>query len=541
MRTLLALSLLLAGCTGSGTLDTDPTPAPDEDPTPPPGCGETEELTPGRVLTTSGVVQGTDDGSITSFLGVPFAEAPVGDLRFAEPEPYDCREGVLVADAFAPVCPQADDDGVFDGDEDCLYLNVWTPSGALSDGAPRPVLFFVHGGGHVAGSTSNEVSGVSIYDGQALAEAQDVVVVTTAYRLGALGFLAHRALADSDDAVSGNLGTRDQQVSLRWVQDNIAGFGGDPERVLLFGESAGAVETCAHLASPGSAGLFSAALMESGGCTAKTEEDAFAQGAERVELLGCTGDDVLGCLRAASVEDLVSLNEAPFDDGVFNGNGFGLTVDGDVLPAAPLAVVRAGEHNRVPFAIGANSDEQSRGVPPGLPTAAQYPTALQSLFGPLAETVEEAYPLSDFDSAHDAYVAILTDAQFVCPSRRIARTVRDAQDEPVFRYFFSRAPAGPAGQLYGAWHGLELLYVFAQLDAMEDAGLYTPEPADHAVSDAMGTAWANLAADGDPGPSWPEWDGDEQILEFGDVVQATDDVRVERCDLWDDLATLLGG
>jgi len=547
------LSLLLLACPGGGTLgddddvsgddddvvgDDDDATGDDDDSTSP--CGDGIELTAGRVLTTGGVLEGTSFDGGWSWLGVPYVEPTLGDARFLPPPEISCAEDVVTAGSFGPKCPQPDEDGAVEGDEDCLHLNVWAPDGATQ----APVLFFVHGGGNVAGSTTQGGDTYMLYGGAELAERFGVVVVTVNYRLGALGFLAHEALT-AEQGQSGNYGLMDQQAALEWVQSNIGAFGGDPDRVLLFGESAGAVNTCMHVTSPGSEGLFSAAIMQSGSCGAASLQNAEATGAEHVDEVGCEdAEDVLACLRGLGASALAELSVSPVGGGLVTGGGFGPTVDGAVLVEPPLLRIEAGRHNAVPFVIGSNADETGIFTPVGTPTAAQYPTWVQATFGVLADAVLAEYPVTDYASARWAWIALTTDAQFVCPTRIIARTVAEAQTEPVWRYFFSRVPPGVAGNLYGAWHGLELGYVFGKVDAIVAETGWQAEVADHEIEDAMGRYWTNLALEGDVNgpdsksgpPTWPQYDVDvDATLEIGDPITPVDGVRTDKCDFWEDL------
>lgn len=541
----LALLIVVAACSGStaskgdepSAVDTDTDTIP-EDTGSGDGCLGDRALEPGQVLTTGGVLAGTETDQGWAFLGVPYAEPPVGPERLRPPQPYACRPGeVVAASSLPPVCPQVDEEsGAFEGEEDCLQLNVWTTG--LEAGAARPVLVFIHGGGNVAGSTS-EGSDYGLYDGARLAAHNDAVVVTLQYRVGALGFLAHAGVAEAAGTTPGNLGLRDQQLALRWVQDNIAAFGGDPERVLLFGESAGAVNTCMQLGSAGAAGLFSAALIQSGACTARPLDDALAEGDAHVEALGCDGaddDDVLACLQALPVEDIAQLSGDPISAAGIPDSPFGPTIDGDVLVEDPDDAIEAGRHNAVPVVLGSNSDEASQWVPLAV-TEAQYTAMVELYMGALADRVLELYSVEEYGSARKAWIALVSDISFSCNARRLAQRLSESQDAPVWRYWFSKVPTGVSGQLYGAWHGLELVYVFQAIDGISDLNDYTPDAADFAIEATMGSAWGSLAATGDPNGdlpvSWPAYSSDsEQVLELGDKIAVIDAPRAEMCDFW---------
>lgn len=522
--------LLLLACS-SPNPDSKPV---EEDPV---ECNADVAAADGLLRATTGAYQGINVGDTRAWLGIPFAEPPTGDRRFAPPAPHACVDGVVDASSFGPVCPQWDAERTeILGDEDCLLLNVWAPPDA--EGAP--VLVFLHGGGNVAGSTSEVTSDVSLYDGAELAARTGAVVVTAAYRLGALGFLAHADLA-ADDGTTGNWALLDQIEALRWVQANIAGVGGDPAQVLVFGESAGALDTCALYTSPAAAGLFSAALMQSGACSATALPEAQSVGREKATALGCTGDEVAPCLRGLDYTELAALSEDPISDlGVPGAGDFSPTIDGVVLPDDPYTILLAGGQNDVPFVIGSNAQETGQWAP--TMTDEEYEALVKSLAGFRADEILALYPVEDFDSARYAWIEITTDASFVCPTRRIARAAAGSQTSPVWRYWFTRVPNGAAGRLYGAWHGLELIYVFQNLDATVEATGYDAEDADYAIEAAMGASWAALAATGSPDDptlpeAWPVYDPEtDPYLEFGATIAAGEGVRTERCDFWDELA-----
>jgi para-nitrobenzyl esterase len=494
----------------------------------------------GQVSTTSGLAQGVLLGDVVAFLGLPYAAPPVGELRWRPPAPAPSWAGVRRATAFASPCPQIGAGGAVVGAEDCLYLNVWVPSPAPAN-ARLPVLFFIHGGGNVQGAASEQLAdGSYLYDGAELAAARQAVVVTISYRLGALGFLALPALAaESPHGSSGNYGLLDQVAALEWVRANIASFGGDPARVLAFGESAGALDTCMLLASPLAAGLFSSALMESGACVAMRDADARAFGSQVVAACGCSGaGDVAACLRSLSATAVVAALPQPIDLAGKQG-GYQPSVDGWVLPEAPLAAIAAGRHNRVPVVVGANSDETSRAVAPM--TQTQYEQSVLALAGGsqlLADLILAEYPVAEYGSQRAAYVALTSDAKFVCSARIAARTLSSAQSQPVFRYFFTHPYSnGTAGlKLLGAYHGAELSYVFGDLGL---AG-YVPTAGETALSAAIQGYWSRLAGTGDPNGEgavvWPTYDAaTDPFLQLDDPIAAGKGVRSRQCDFWESL------
>jgi para-nitrobenzyl esterase len=451
---------------------------------------------PDVVATEGGLLHGLTVGDTVGFLGIPCAAPPLGSLRWRPPAGVKPWSGVREARAFAPPCPQLDDAGSVVGEEDCLYLNVWAPVDAVASAA-LPVLFFIHGGGHVQGSTSSQLAdGTYLYDGAGLAARARAVVVTSAYRLGVLGFLNHPALAaESGEGSSGNYGIRDLAAALGWVQRNISHFGGDPSRVLLFEESAGAVETCMLLVSPLATGRFSAALMQSGGCSARSRPEAEAFGEQLVGAALCAGAaDVPVCLRGLPAATLV--HAIPATASVVGAqSGYQPSVDGAVIPEPPMERLEAGRHNHVPLVVGANADETGRSVPLVM-TEAEYEAAVRALLGgnqALTSLVLSRYPVSAYGgSARRAYVAVTSDSKFICTARRVARGAAHGQSEPVFRYFFTHPFSNGSTLLrtFGAYHGIELMYVFDRLGALG----YSPTVGEVGLGEALIAYWRNLAA-----------------------------------------------
>jgi para-nitrobenzyl esterase len=481
----------------------------------------------GAVMTESGAVTGGAKGGITVFRGVPFAAPPTGALRFRPPAPAAPWSGARSVTSFGPVCPQLDDDGRVTGSEDCLTLSVWAP--ATRPAEPLPVLFFIHGGGNVQGASS-----VEFYDGTLFASKGRAVVVTVNYRLSTFGWLVQPFLsAESKRGVSGNYGTFDQLAALRWVKRNVAAFGGDPSRVTIFGESAGGVNVCSLVASPLGKGLFSGGIMQSGGCIEKSHAEFQAFGDTVTEAAGCSrAADPAACLRAVPFGELL-LAVPPLVSVVSStGQLWGPAVDGFVLHESPDLVLARGGQNKVPFVVGANADETGKAVPL-ISTEAEYRALVAAQYGGLAPYVLAKYPASAYDTPRDAYVAVTTDARFVCLSRRYARAAATGGSPKVFRYLFSY----PANRLFGAIHGIEIPFVFGSFDAVP--GL-TPTPEAFVLADSMNAAWARFAATGDPNgpglPAWPLYDAarDSSMI-WDSPPSAVDGVRTPQCDFWDSI------
>jgi para-nitrobenzyl esterase len=455
------------------------------------------------VATHFGAVQGTVVNGVSEFLGIPYAAPPVGSLRWHAPEPPARWNGVRQATAFGAHCPQPG--GVFGAStgtsENCLFLNVFTKAGGNPFG--RPVMFWVHGGALVTGESDSFNPLSLVNDG--------VTVVTINYRLGALGFLADSALA-SAGGDAGNYGLMDQQAALRWVQQNIRGFNGDPHNVTLFGESAGGLSTLAQIDSPSARGLFQRAIIESGSYDLVQQPlaSAEASGAQFAAKVGCTQStaaQVAACLRAVPVATIVA------DE---NQGGYIPDLDGQVLHQSILTALQSGQFNRVPVIMGTNHDEwrlfvalgQLEGGP--VPSAANYLAQIEGTIGvnaTIATEIENEYPLSDFGgNASLALGALGTDQIFACPSLKAVSLL--SQFTPTFSYEFSdpNPPGFPPGLVnfpLGDFHGSELDFLFDPV-----AGAASQLTAGQAqLGDQMKAYWTSQAKHASPEtlgqPFWP--------------------------------------
>ena len=485
--------------------------------------------------TDRGLVRGTVAGAMTEFLGVPYAAAPVGDLRWRPPQPHERWRGVRDATRFGAHCPQgASPFGVASTSEDCLLLNIFAPARRGEDAEHgAPVMLWIHGGALVVGESDD-------YD-PAMLVARDVVVVTINYRLGALGFLAHPALAaESAQGSSGNFGLLDQQAALRWVRRNIREFGGDPERVTIFGESAGGLGVHAQLVSPLAHGLFAGAIDESGAympnqpslATAEAAGSAFATSA------GCAGQTAT-CLRGLPVATILARQ---------TGATTSPNVDGVVLPSTIRAALQSGTFNRVPVIEGSNRDEWRLFVAQAevvthtpLSAAAYVPAIAATLRVPVsvASAIAAAYPLSAFSSPSVALAAVGTDAIFACNARTFAGLL--SQRVRTFQYEFDdpNAPMRflpPVSFPTGAYHASEIQYLF------DLPGAPVPSPGLSAdqrrLSRTMVGYWTRFAAVGSPNsegtPSWPRYDAAQrfQSLVPGTSTTATGFGAEHNCSLF---------
>jgi para-nitrobenzyl esterase len=475
----------------------------------------------GVVPTDEGPVRGTETAALKEYLGIPYAAPPVGQLRWRPPQPHAPWRTPLDATHFGNHCPQtASFDGVASVSEDCLYLNVFVPNEGNGRGHTKmlPVMFWIHGGGFTNGESDD-------YDPTRLVQ-QGVVVVTLNYRLGALGFLAHPALgAESGDHSSGNYGLMDQQAALRWVQRNIAKFGGNPRNVTIFGESAGGLSVYAQLVSPLAAGLFQRAIAQSGSYALHLQSlsQAEASGVTLAQKLGCSDESTAAaCLRAVPVATILA-------DQTTEG-GFSITppVDGHVLPQPLDTAFQTGNFNRVPVIEGTNHDEFTLfyklavedvfGVIP--PVA--YPLVVNAFISALhvkatAAEVMAQYPLSAYgESVALAASAIGTDVSFSCPAHGAVQAM--SRFVPTFQYELKdpnvpQVFLPPASFPYGAYHGSDLLFLF-------DSPTRGPAPLsneEEQLASAMVSYWTQFARAGDPNapstPNWPSYDVGTELVQ----------------------------
>ncbi len=504
------------------------------------GSGGATERTPLPlvVVTASGEIEGSLLEETRIFLGIPYAEPPVGALRFKPPvahAPWSSRFQAFSRGRYCAQPSPGSGEYAEASGEDCLTLNVWAPAYAEANDPPssRPVMVWIHGGGFKVGS-----GGDSAYDGRALSEATGAVVVTINYRLGVFGFLGLAELAAEDPAYpsSGTYGLEDQRAAIRWVKENAAAFGGDPSQLTIFGESAGGASVCQHLVSPRSAGLFARAIIQSGPCDlVMNEPAAFAHGANLLTAIGCTGADALACLRGKSTKELIAaLPDGGF--GVPNGEpNWYPVVDGFNLPDRPSALLAAGQVERVPTILGSNSEEASLFFILGETTIADDAAFLafaEDLVPGRGADIVAQYPSSAYGSAEAAAIAAVGDAGFVCPTRRAARALASA-GAPTFLYHFEYAPTSLFGDI-GAFHSSEIKFVLG------NPGQLTPLPLtdeEVVLSRAIMGYWqspqtppAYAAAPF----AWPPYrsDSDEHLI-LDLTISTGSALRRAQCDFWD--------
>jgi para-nitrobenzyl esterase len=464
------------------------------------------------VDTVSGKVEGERRGAHDRFLGIPFAAPPVADRRWLAPQPAPLWSRTRPATSWAASSPQPPSalPGMAVGaqDEDCLYLNVFTPR---ADGARRPVLFWIHGGGFTGGGAAQ-----AMYDGGPLAERGDVVVVTINYRLGALGYL-HLPGCDA------NLGQLDQIAALRWTRDNIRAFGGDPEQVTIFGESAGGMAVATLLAMPGAHGLFRGAIAQSGAASNVLSRDAAARVTSDVlKELGQTTPE-LSKLRAMPVTAILEAQrKVNADRRAQGGLPFCPVVDGATLPKRPLEAVREGSAAGVALMVGTNRDE-SKLFRLGVAESANLSqesllkrvrAALEAMRagGSHAEALVESYRKARDGRASiepgELLDAIESDRTFRIPAIRLAEAQR-RHEARTYMYLFTWESPARRGTL-GSCHALELPFVFGTLSAPTMDRFAGKGPDADALSARMMDSWIHFARSGEPThdgvPQWPAYD-----------------------------------
>jgi para-nitrobenzyl esterase len=438
---------------------------------------------PGPVRTEDGLVQGTFEDGLMVYRGLPFAVPPVGNLRWRAPRPAAKWDGLRQATQFGPMPVQGGK-----GSEDCLYLNVWTP--AKSTEEHLPVLVWIYGGGFSAGATSDPN-----YSGEQLAR-KGVVFVSIGYRVGPLGFLAHPELsAETTNHVSGNYGLLDQIAGLRWVKKNIAAFGGNPDRVTIFGESAGGISVSMLCASPLAKGLFEGAMSESGGSFGPPGPTGSpGENMKRLADAEHSGEKYAQTAGASSIAELREIAPEKLPGGWGTGSAWPV-IDGWAIPDDQHKLYEAGKYNDVPVLIGYNSDEGASFWPPKTPE--EYIANVQKRYGKFADALIQAYPAGS-NSVPKSARDLMRDTAFGWHTWSWARLQSQTGRSKVFYYYFDQH----AGNAAGSWHGMEVSYVFGHLDPHDSQ----VTKSDLEISQAMSTYWVNFAKHGDPnGNSLPTW------------------------------------
>jgi len=481
---------------------------------------------PDPIKVEGGLVQGTSEDGLTVYRGIPFAAPPVGDLRWRGPQPAKKWEGVLKATKFAPG-PIQGGNPPSGKSEDCLYLNVWTPAKSANDRIP--VLVWIYGGGFGAGSTSERN-----YSGENLAK-KGVVLVSIAYRVGQLGFLSHPELTDENpNNSSGNYGLLDMIAGLQWIQDNIAAFGGNPDKVTIFGESAGGIAVSMLCASPLAKGLFHGAISQSGGSFGPPRPTTFpGENLKRLTDAERAGEAYAESLGASSIEELRKLTPEQLSGsrggGARNGRGGAASgnrrggargghaggtwpiIDGYVIPDDQYKLYEAGKFNDTPILVGYNSDEGASFSPPR--TSEAYIESVKSRYGEFADDLIKAYPAGSGTPPKTAR-DLARDAAFGWHTWVWARLQSKMGKSKAYYYYFDQHPEYPADSPQadrGSPHGQDVAYVFQHLNNSR-------MKSDQVISEAMATYWTNFAKYGHPNgegvPKWPAFSDANPVVMY---------------------------
>ncbi len=475
--------------------------------------GRSTSIDINKVAVEGGWISGsaTADDSIQVFKGIPFAAPPTGDLRWKRPAPVAAWEGVKNCNEFGPSAMQGSPQPFYMWseeflipkepiDEDCLYLNVWTPAKTTNE--RRPVVVWIHGGGFVSGSGS-----VPIYDGEAMAR-KGVVFVSINYRVGIFGFFAHPELTkESADRASGNYGLMDQIAALQWVQRNIEAFGGDSQNVTIAGQSAGGASVIYLGASPLASGLFRKAIVQSGAGFLPRSPGGLSLTLEQAEQAGVEAGR---SLEANSLAELRTLPASKLQQLSFRALP---AVDGYVLPESAKATYEAGKANDFSLLVGWNEDDGI--VIGGFQSSEDYQKGITNQWGTAGQQLLRHYPAPDDSTAAISQKLLQRDLVFGAPCYALAN-ILSGLDKEVFAYRFTRRVPPGNYQEFGAFHTAEVPYAYNNL-AFFDRPF---EPTDHQLADIMSSYWVNFIRSGDPNsndlPEWPQYDADgKEIMYLG--------------------------
>ncbi|MBN1926059.1 MAG: carboxylesterase family protein [Prolixibacteraceae bacterium] len=468
------------------------------------GCST---LPPEQVIVEQGIVQGSLEDGLRVFKGIPFAKPPVGELRWKSPQPPVKWEGVKQTTEYAPA-PMQGGNPASGKSEDCLYLNVWTP--AKSPNEKLPVMVWIYGGGFSFGSTSDPV-----HNGENLAR-KGVVLVSVAYRVGQIGFLAHPELsAESANGVSGNYGLLDMIAGLEWVKNNITAFGGDPDKVTIFGESAGGIAVSMLCASPLTKGLFHGAISQSGGSFGPTRATTYP--GENMKTLAQAEQDGVEYVKKfglTSIDELRKLESEKLIPQGWTMPGSWPVVDGYVIPDDQYKMYEAGNYNDIPVLIGYNSDE-GLSFPAGR-TPNEFINNVKKRFGPFTDQLLNAYPVGD-SAVNRSARNLMRDAAFGWPTWSWARLQSQTGTSKVFLYCFDQHPQWSADSPQadiGTPHGVDVPYVFMHINPENPQN----NESDLTISETMGTYWTNFARFGHPNsndvPEWPAFSTENPIIMY---------------------------
>jgi para-nitrobenzyl esterase len=483
--------------------------------------------------TAQGIVDGEFLGDVIAYRGIPYAVPPLGELRFRPPLPPVPWTGVRSGLDMGPACPQLIDDDPTENSEavmseDCLTLNVWTPK---PDAAKRPVLFWIHGGGFTVGAARN-----TWYDGRYLAARGDAVVVSINYRLGAWGFLDLHSFG-ARYSESANVGLLDQIAALKWVKQNIAAFGGDPENVTIFGESAGASSVGDLLSIPAAKNLFAKAILESGLPGGRTGNMSIRHAHLTQTFLKLAGAKTIDELSRKSMRELLDAQERLFSSTTDIGT-FGPSIDGQVLKEKPFAVVTEGRGNRVPILIGTTREEMryfSTAEDNGIERKprALLLKQLEPIVGSRAEEVLNEYQRL-YPTWGDTVVQIASDAIMRFPTVQLADAVSAFQ--PVYVYLFTYQ-SNSTYKSFGSAHAMDLPFVFGTVNLPEAIVFTGRDPRRLDLADRVMDSWVAFARSGDPtprgGPEWPRYNASQRpTMDLGPEPKVVNDPLSAQRNFW---------
>lgn len=498
------------------------------------------------ISTNTGLVQGIYSNGISAFKGIPYAAPPIGNLRWQPPQPLRPWKGIKKATKYGSKCFQPDAPNrstKFIGSEDCLFLNVWTPN--LASTEPLPVLFYIHGGAYFLGSADdsfNDSTGkrVYAYEGDVLAKEFNSIVVTINYRLGTLGFLGHSALsAESGYGGSGNYGFMDQIQSLKWVQENISSFGGDPNKVMIFGTSAGGSSVTVLLASPQAKGLFTSAIIQSADDYTASLKETEAKGTLLAQALGCAKvKDIAKCLRSHSAREIYETLPLTMEAG--KAFSYAPSIDNYVLPEPRLEIIKKGKHNRVPVIVLSTAEEFNTVIqtvyPEPITTDEEYQKAVRDYWafvpgGP--EPILKQYLSYEYLSPYFALIAIFSDYDYTAPARRYARALAAHQKKSVWKTVFAHTFRNGIWSQYGPAHGIQDAFIFQKFESPPDAE-------ELVLAKTIDRYWTRLAATNNPNggndPVWETYNPHlDNYLSLEIPITNGRGFRARQSDFWDNI------
>ena len=494
----------------------------------------------------NGKLQGYFDRGIEVYKGIPYAEPPIGEFRFNAPDPKRSWSGILDAIRLGPVAPQSPSPFTPQppppqSEEDCLTLNIWTPA---TDNKKRPVMFWIHGGSFKNGSSRN-------YDGTPLTKRGDVVVVIINYRLGPLGFLY---LPDTPN-VTANVGLLDQITALKWVKENIINFGGDPENVTVFGESAGAGCICCLMGMPEAKGLFNRMIPQSGstGLLGTRYKRAIATTNRLFSLLGLEKDDI-DTLRKISAEEIIKA-QTKMDQQVLEGGtafalGYSPLIGEETLPAHPLKAVLDGDTKNIEVLHGTNKDEMRLWELwyPGVKNSEELFNRLNLMMKIIGQSEDKVHEIINIysetrDNPTEIYSAIITDTMFRVPSIRLAEMQSKNQPD-TYMYMFTYPSPIRDGSL-GSIHAIEIPFVFGTLDMTRELLIFPDSNEEtEGLSGKMMDSWISFARHGNPNheeiPHWDKYGENRATMMLGKEVKLENDPYGKERAVWDDILAFKG-